>query len=144
MSARLVELVQTGFASWNAGERSWIRDHMTPAAAWHPSTEDPEVRPYVGIEAIESFWDQWYAALGPLHFEALEILDAGRHVVVVSRRSGRGRSSGLEVSDTIVQTFSFNHQDRCYMVREYANRDEALAHLSEDGSDPLAPAEDPK
>ena len=77
------------------------------------------------IEATEKFWNQWRVAVGQLHFEPEEFIDSGDTVVVVAKRSGRGEQSGLEVSDRVVQVFSFEG-DKCVRVQEFYDRGSAL------------------
>jgi uncharacterized protein len=120
-----VDLVKQGFEAWNKGDRSWVLDHMSPDAEWITPPTDPEPGHYRGYAGIEKFWDQWHAAVGQLHFEPEEFIDAGDNVVVVARRSGRGTQSGLEVSDRVIQVFTFDG-DTCVKVQEFYDRGSAL------------------
>lgn len=101
---------------------------MSEDAEWITPPEDPDPGTYRGHDGIEKFWAQWRASVGQLNFEIEELIDAGRHVVVIARRSGRGEHSGLEVSDRVVQIFSFEG-DKCVRVREYYDRDEAFRSI---------------
>lgn len=134
-NGRYAELVRQGYDAWNEGDRKWVRAHMTPDVVWTPPQDDPEVTPHIGVEAIERFWEQWRAAVGQLRFEILELVDAGSEVVVHARRSGKGVHSGLEVSDEVVQIFSFNEEGRCHSVLEFYDFNEAVRSI---GLDPDA------
>jgi len=134
MSAERVELVKQGYAAWNRGDRSWVLEHMSPEVEWITPREDPDPGTYRGHEEVVGFWEQWRAAVGQLQFEPDEFIDKGDKVVVVSKRSGRGETSGLEVSDEVIQVFSFEGE-KCVRVHEYYDRAQAL---SETGVEELA------
>ena len=82
------------------------------------------------VDAAE-FWAQWRAAVGQLHFEPTETLIEGDHVLVTAQRSGVGEHSGLAVSDTVIQVFSFEG-DTCVRVREFYDKAEALRSIGVD------------
>ena len=128
MSAELVQLVQNGYEAWNAGDRSWVLEHMSEDVRWVTPPEDPDPGTYTGYQGVEQYWAQWRAAVGQLSFEIEEMLDEGQAVVVVARRQGTGEHSGLQVSDRVVQVFRFEG-DKCTEVREYYDREAALRDL---------------
>lgn len=121
-----MELIRQGYHAWNRGDRRWVLEHMVPDIEWIAAPDDPDPGVYHGYEGVEQFWAQWRAAVGQLHFELLELVDAGDDVVVVARRSGRGAQSGVEVSDVIAQVFSFGPDGKCFRVREFSDREAAL------------------
>ena len=43
-------------------------------------------------------------------------------MLAVVKRSGVGRQSGLEVSDTVCQVFFFDEDGHCSLVREFYDR----------------------
>ncbi len=132
MSGELVELVKRGYEAWNSGDRQWVLDHMSPDVEWIAPPEDPEPGTYRGYAGVEQFWAQWRAAVGQLNFTPEEVIDAGNHVVVVARRSGIGEQSGLEVSDRVIQVFTFDGE-KCVRVREFYDRAEALRSVGAEG-----------
>ena len=130
MSQHLIELIRRGYESWNRGDRQWVLDHMSENIEWVTPPEDPDPGTYRGYEGVERFWAQWRAAVGQLKLEPEEVLSEGDHVLVVALRSGRGEHSGLDVSDHVVQVFSFEG-DTCVRVRETYDRDQAMAWIRE-------------
>lgn len=128
MSTERLELVKRGYEAWNSGDRSWVLEHMSEDVEWISPPEDPDPGTYRGHEGVEQFWAQWRAAVGQLRFTAEETIEAGDHVVVVARRSGRGETSGLEVSDQVIQVFTFEGE-KCVLVREYYDRAKALREI---------------
>ena len=133
MSQERVELVRDGFEAWNSGDRRWVLDHMSPEIEWITPAEDPEPGHYRGFEQLESFWEQWRTTFGHLKFEIEDLIDARESVVVIARRSGTGESSGVAISDRIVQVFSFDDDDRCFRVQEFYDREAALDRAVERG-----------
>ncbi len=125
-SAERAELVKRGYEAWNAGDRSWVLEHMSADVEWVTPPEDPDPGVYRGFQGVERFWEQWRAAVGQLRFEPQEMIDAGDDVVVIARRLGRGEQSGIDVEDTIIQVFSFGADGKCFRVREFYDRDEAM------------------
>jgi ketosteroid isomerase-like protein len=97
---------------------------------WLPPPDDPDGRTYVGYEGVQEFWDQWREAVGQLRFEPLEVISHGDQVVVFAQRGGKGISSGLEIADQVIQVFSFDREGRCFRVREFYDRDEAMESVS--------------
>ena len=126
--------MRQGYEAWNSGDRSWVLEHMSPEVEWVTPPEDPEAGHYHGFEGVQAFWNQWRAAVGQLRFEPTEFIDAGDHVVVCAKRSGIGEQSGLEVSDTVVQVYSFEGA-KCVRVQEFYGKQEALRSVG------LQPAE---
>ena len=125
MSAERVDLVKQGFDAWNEGDRSWVLEHMSPEVEWVTPAEDPEPGHYHGYEGVQQFWEQWAVAVGQLHFDVEELLDAGDHVIATVKRSGVGESSGLAVSDRVVQVFTFDGE-KCVKVQEFYDKAKAL------------------
>jgi ketosteroid isomerase-like protein len=128
MSKELVQLVEKGYEAWNAGDRGWVLDHMSPDVEWITPEDDPDPGTYKGLEGVEEYWAQWRAAVGQLNFVIEEMIDAGDNVVVMARRQGRGEHSGLEISDRVIQVFHFEG-DICTSVHEYYDRDAALGSV---------------
>ena len=130
-SAERVELVKRGYEAWNAGDRSWVLEHMSPDVEWVTPPEDPDPGTYRGWDGVERFWEQWRAAVGQLEFKIEEAIAAGDNVIVTARRSGRGEHSGLQVSDRVIQVFTFEGE-KCVRVHEYYDRAAALSDLGID------------
>jgi ketosteroid isomerase-like protein len=134
VSRERLELVRRGYDAWNSGDRSWVLEHMSEDVEWVTPPEDPDPGTYRGYEGVEKFWSQWRAAVGQLSFEVEEMLDYDKHVVVMARRKGRGEHSGLEVSDRVVQVFTFEGE-KCVRVQEFYDSADALRAI---GAEELA------
>jgi ketosteroid isomerase-like protein len=128
MTTDRAELVRRGYDAWNNGDRSWVLEHMSPDVEWVTPAEDLDRGTYSGYKGVEEFWGQWAASVGQLGFQVEELVGQGDHVLAVVRRTGRGEHSGLEVSDRVIQVFSFEG-DKCVRVTEYYDRADALREM---------------
>ena len=142
MAETRTELVRRGYEAWNSGDRSWVLEHMSEDVEWVTPAEDPDPGTYHGYEGLEQFWAQWRAAVGQLNFRIEEIFESGDSVVVTARRSGRGEHSGLEVSDRVMQVFTFDG-DKCVRVHEYYDREAAMRDLAGERTE-TGPSEAPQ
>ena len=107
-------------------------EHMSEDIEWITPPEDPDPGTYRGYAGVEKFWAQWRAEVGELRFELEEMVDKGEHVVAYARRKGRGEHSGLEVSDHVIQVFTFEGE-KCVRVHEFYDEDEAMSWVGDAG-----------
>ena len=121
MSDGYADLIRRGYEAWNAGDRSWVLEHLSPEVEWVTPPDDPDQGRYRGHDEVIEFWDQWRAAVGQLEFEIVELIEALPNVLVVTKRSGTGTHSGLAVSDEVCQVFTFDG-DLCVRVQEFYDR----------------------
>lgn len=115
------DLIRRGYEAWNSGDRSWVLQHLAPDVEWVTPADDPDHDVYRGHDAVISFWEEWRAAVGPLRFDLVKMVVAEPHVLVITRRTGRGHQSGLEISDEVCQLFTFE-DDLCIRVQEFYDR----------------------
>ena len=107
-------------------------EHMSEDVEWVTPAEDPDPGTYRGYAGVEKFWAQWRAEVGELRFELEDVVDKGDHVVAYARRKGRGEHSGLEISDKVIQVFTFD-QEKCVRVHEFYDEDEAMSWIGDAG-----------
>jgi ketosteroid isomerase-like protein len=106
-----------------------LREYCEPDLVWDP-IEAPA--PSRGVEEAARSFSDWTEAMEDFVVELEEVLDAGDHVLAVTRQRARGKGSGAEVEQQIYQLFEFR-AGRIVRFKEFADRDEALAALrSED------------
>lgn len=91
---------------------------MSDDIVWMTPPEDPDASVYRGYLGVQRYWDEWNEEVGRLRFDLRQVIGAGDSVLAVVRRTGHGRSSGIDVSDEVVQVFDFDG-GRCYRVREF-------------------------
>lgn len=78
-----------------------------------------------GRDGIRDAFSSWFEAFEDVTFTAEDFLEAGEHVVVVTRIRGRGRGSGLEVDQRITLLWTLS-DGRVTRVAGYRDRSEAL------------------
>ena len=125
MSRENLEIVRRCYDAWNRGDWDGVLAFAHPDIEWHTPREDPDWGSYRGHDGLRSFWTRWIEAVGRLYFDVEEMIDAGEHVVVMSRRRGRGQGSGLEVEDEVIQVVTLR-DGKGTCVREYYDREQAL------------------
>jgi uncharacterized protein len=125
VSERYADLIARGYEAWNAGDRSWVLEHLSPDVEWVTPPDDPDHGRYRGHDEVIGFWDQWRSAVGQLEFEIQELVEVPPHVLAITRRSGTGAQSGLPVSDEVCQVFTFDG-DLCVKVEEFYDRAAAM------------------
>ena len=126
-----LDLVRSIYADW---ERGGIGQVLQGAAEWsHPEFEfvaadGPLAGSFTGVEAEESVYGM-LAAWEELRFEVEEYreLDDDR-VLVLERRIGRGKGSGVETGTKAAAVFHFRDGKVTRQVA-YWDRDRAFADL---------------
>ena len=130
-----LDLVRSIYADW---ERGGIGQVLQGAAEWsHPEFEfvvadGPLAGSFTGVEAEESVYGM-LAAWEELRFEVEEYreLDDDR-VLVLERRIGRGKGSGVETGTKAAAVFHFRDGKVTRQVA-YWDRDRAFADLGLEG-----------
>jgi ketosteroid isomerase-like protein len=99
MSQDNVGLVRRAYDAFNAGDPSVWLGLYDPDVVLVVSA-GPEPGTYVGAEAVEQWYTDFFRAFGhSFHVDLMEAIPVGDSVVTVQRHLARGRSSGIEVQD---------------------------------------------
>jgi ketosteroid isomerase-like protein len=98
MSQENVEIVRRGNAAFNRG------DYERLAESWHPDIEFRDLAHAAdapetlrGAQALLSLMSEWRETFDDFRAEISEYIEAGDHVVCVTRWTGRGTASGIAV-----------------------------------------------
>jgi ketosteroid isomerase-like protein len=126
VSANL-DVVRSIYADWERGDFSH--------AEWaHPDIEyviadGPAPGSWIGVAAMSAAHREWLNAWADFRSEVDEYreLDNGR-TLALTHRSGRGRTSGVEVALRGAVLFEI-HNDKVTRLVLYTDRDRALADL---------------
>lgn len=80
---------------------------------------------YYGHAGYLRFWKLWLDAFENIRWDPEEMLDFGERVLVTARQSAHGAHSGVAVSESVFQLFTFR---RGLVVRQqdFLDRDQAL------------------
>jgi ketosteroid isomerase-like protein len=127
MASANVELVRSIFVAWERGDFSsaeWAHPEIE-----HVRADGPAPGRWTGLagmtEAARDFLDAWE----DFRFEADEYRELdGERVLVLSRRRGRGKTSGAEVMTEGAMLFHVRHGKVTRLIQYWA-RDRALADL---------------
>jgi ketosteroid isomerase-like protein len=132
MSQENVEVLQRMFAAYNSRDIEATLDALDPDIEWQSSDIAVERQTYRGHAAVRGFFEDNLDMWEDHHVEPEEFIDAGEHVVVPIRLSGRGRVSGVQTEARFVQVWTVRG-GKVTRLRNYVDRTEALeaAGLSE-------------
>ncbi len=89
-----------------------------PALAAEPDT-------YRGPDGLRRYFESFYEAMDEVTFEADDFIAVGERVVVPSTLRTRGRSTGIETSQRVVQLWDVK-DGKAYRVEVYATLDQAM------------------
>jgi ketosteroid isomerase-like protein len=106
MSQENVEVVRRGNAAFNKG------DYDAAAESWHPDVEFRDhahaadaAETLKGAQALLSLLSEWRESFDDFRAEISEYIEAGDHVVCVTRWTGRGKASDAAVDVTQVDVY---------------------------------------
>ena len=124
MSQENVEIVRRHMEAYLSG------DNETALAAYDPQVEfDASLRPeghvYRGREGVAEAMRVWSGTWEDWNVEMEEIIDAGDHVLLIARESGRGKGSGIEIDQRIFAVFTLRG-GRIVRWKGFIDRNEAL------------------
>ena len=105
MSQENVEIVRRAIAAYLGG------DFTAALAAHHPEVEfdatvRPEGRVFRGREGVAEGMRVWTGAWIDYRLEIEDLIDAGDHVLVTTRESGRGKGSGMKIDQQSFGVFT--------------------------------------
>ena len=125
MSRENVTLVHEFFAAFERDGVAAFRNYADPEIEWHEDPAFPESGIYRGLEAVEAYASQFLSEFSEIHYQPVETIDSGDHVVVNLRISGVGRLSGaaFEISAWWAMTGRDGKTIRCFA---YLDRERAL------------------
>ena len=95
MSEENVEIVRRVYEGWARGD-------FTESDVFHPEVEFempdwPEGATSRGLDAMRRTWQAALSAWDDFRAEPDDFIDAGEHVVVLTRAHARGKGSGVDV-----------------------------------------------
>ncbi len=132
MSRENVEIVRRFGDAWQRGDLAAALSLVDDDVEWHDQAAIPDGALHHGPKAVQRHWDRWLAPWEEIDYEVEELRGSGECVLVVLRRRGRGKSSGIEVTDQVIHIYTLRN-DRIVRFQGYSDKAEALkaAGLSE-------------
>jgi ketosteroid isomerase-like protein len=128
MSQENVEIVRKLFDSYRADDPAQALACLAPDVIYEVGQEVAAQ----GRDEVRAMWERWESSWGEIEMNPEEFIEAGDHVVVAVRYSGRGRGSGIEFGARTFDVYTIR-DGLCVRKLEFNDRDEALeaAGLSE-------------
>ena len=126
MSSRNAELLRPIYEEWGRGNWKPFFDIYDPQMEWGWSSEflglggvfHDTRNPNPRLRAWLNEWEEWRA-------EAEEYVEMGDYVVVLATYHGRGRGSGIEISQEGAHVFKLR-DDKVVRLEIFASREKAL------------------
>jgi ketosteroid isomerase-like protein len=127
MSQENVAAVEAAYEALARGGLDRFLDHWTDDLDYRSVEGALDDRgPILGREALRTHMQDWIDTFDEFRVDPVELIDAGRDVVVaVMRYGGRARLSGIETDETYGVVFTI-HDGKIARGREYETRGEAL------------------
>jgi ketosteroid isomerase-like protein len=126
MSEENVEFVRQGFEALGDGDVEALMPLIhpefelttPPALAAEPDT-------YRGPDGLRRYFESFYEAMDRVTFEPEDFIRVGERVVVPSTLRTRGRTTGIETTQRVVQIWDVK-DGKAFRVEVYATLEEAL------------------
>jgi ketosteroid isomerase-like protein len=138
MSKTNVEIALRMGEAFRVGDMDAVRSHYHPEIEWHEDPSFPESGVFRGIDAVGAYSRQFWSEFSEIQYDMAEVIEAGDHVLVNMRITGRGRTSGaaFDVSAWWVFEFRDGKVVRCH---SYLDRDAAVAASGMENSSRAVP-----
>jgi ketosteroid isomerase-like protein len=127
MAASNVELVRRGFEALRDGDVEKLVPLIHPEfEATTPPGLAAEPDTYRGPDGIRRYFESFYEAMDRVRFEAEDFIPVGERVVVPLTLWARGRTTGIETAQKVVQVWDIK-DEKAFRVEVYATLEEAMA-----------------
>jgi ketosteroid isomerase-like protein len=128
MSQESIEVVRGMYADFSelaegdGDVAAHVTGHFDHDCEYQPIEETGTIR---GHDGLVRWYERWLEAWVCSKDQVDEVIDAGDMVVTAITVHGRGRESGLSISQRLFQVLEVRG-DKILRVREYLSRDQAL------------------
>ena len=125
-----LNLVRSIYTTWERGDfasAGWVDPEIELVVA-----DGPMPGTWTGVAELAEAWHEWTDAWAGFQAVAEEYRDLdGERVLVLIRRSGRGKTSGMELEQMRTEgaTLFHIHDGRVTRIVNYFNRERAFADL---------------
>ena len=127
ISQENASIVRSVYAAYSGlaqgGEISpYVTTHFDSDCEYRPVEEASPIR---GHDALIRWIERWLEAWDDAWDEIDEIIETGETVVATIRVHGRGRKSGMKISQRLFDVFELRH-GKILRIREYLRPDQAM------------------
>ena len=126
MSQGNVEIVRSLADALQRGDPAAVLSVLDPDVEWHDQAAIPGADVHRGRGAVSRHFEQWFDAWEEIEYTTEELVDHGDCVVVVIRRRGKGKGSGVVVSDQVIHVYTVR-SEKIVRFEGFTDKDEALA-----------------
>jgi ketosteroid isomerase-like protein len=119
-----LERVREIYAAFNEA-RALDSELFDPEVEWHNAPELPGATVHRGLDAMRADIDEQMEAWEERHFDPVELMDAGEHVIVFLNLDAKGKSSGVPVHIELAHVLTFR-DGKVVRVQAFIDRDQAL------------------
>jgi ketosteroid isomerase-like protein len=126
MSQETIDLTRRAFEAIARGDFTFVQELMAPEIVIVQPPEVPDAKTYRGRDAVIRSWEDWPQQWEEFRMELVDVIDVDEDTVIgVTRQSGRGRDSGIEMQFDV---FFVAHAREELMVRleMFFDREQAL------------------
>jgi ketosteroid isomerase-like protein len=108
MSQENVEVVRAIYDAYDRGDYRAALDHFHRDVEWFGPPDVSNSGFARGHEGVNHALGTWVGTWDEYHFELRELIDAGDDVLAVGWHRGRGKGSGVEVSEEIFSVWTLH------------------------------------
>jgi ketosteroid isomerase-like protein len=127
MSQDNVETIRRANEALNRGDRDAALADYHPDIEWNDLAHAPDSPETVrGLGALRNIWDQWEQAFDDFGADIEEFIDAGCHVVAITRWHALGKGSGISIDLHQADVFEIDKGKIVRVTLGYANGRAAL------------------
>jgi ketosteroid isomerase-like protein len=121
--------VREVIGAFNRGDVDGFLARTHPDFEWKVLEASPLAGAYRGREEVRGYVEEWLDTFDGVRLDIERLVELEDQVLVVVRGSGRGKASGIEVSNHFCQLWTISEGVPARM-HEYATSEEALAATS--------------
>jgi uncharacterized protein len=124
MSQENVEIVRAVYDAYERGDFPGAFERFHEDIEWFGPPDVSNSGVVRGHEGVSASMSTWVGTWDEYQFELRELIDAGDQVLAVGWQRGRGKASGVEVSEEIFSVWTLQTGE---VVRQQMFRDRAQA-----------------
>jgi ketosteroid isomerase-like protein len=126
MSEENVQVVRRMYDAFERGDFDSALAHFDPNIEWDEPPDNPGARKWHGRNGVERALATWMGAFEDYRYELRELIDCGDDMVLLAAwQSGRGKASGVQVSEENFCVFTVR-DGKIVRQQMFRHPDEAL------------------
>lgn len=128
MAGENVQAVQAAYAIFDSEGVEAVAELLDSEIVSVAPRDAPNSGSYPGRDGFIQFITDWIAMFDEFEWVSDEFIDAGDHVIVVGRQTGRGRASGSKITEGQAHLWTFR-DGRTIRFEMFRDRAEAFAAI---------------